>query len=363
MSSNNEDTSGTEESVVDPEFIDAYHSEFTTLGALSRRSGATVAPSYRQAQARLVFFKALYQLVPDTSSSLGTDAARESERIVSENWRALRPDTDAYLEALNELLERLKPGPISSELREIGDQFIEHSRWVHTPEARCMRDAAGVLSRHVAKWQARWNLPDAWIADACYMTLMVFQSYADEGWWFEGPLVLDFESMRARIHDGKQQPAELSRADWAAADSTPDHLAIDIPVYLDHLKYLPQEFEDGGLEDDGEISTFDPRTEDIDHATERLLASLRPRVRARLESIVAGDLKLNGAVSPIRLRSFAAFEWLVRYQVLGESRNAIAKAVGKDRAHVTREVNRAAEMIGLTLRKETGGRPRAMASN
>jgi hypothetical protein len=119
----------------------------------------------------------------------------------------------------------------------------------------------------------------------------------------------------------------------------------------------------GTIEDPGDIGTFNPRGETIEDAVKRLRPALESRLRAALAGIVHQDRVAFDGVAPVSSRTPTAFEWLVRYQVLGESKAAIARDVDRDRPHVTREVNRLARLIDLTLRAERGGRPRKRAAH
>ena len=117
-------------------------------------------------------------------------------------------------------------------------------------------------------------------------------------------------------------------------------------------------FGDASIPDDGLFATFDPRAETIDSGVERILPVLKIRLRQVLWLIAAEDIIENETYFPPSSHSAVAFEWLVRYQVLGQSKIEIARSVEKDHRHVGREINRAAELIDLTLRRERGGRPR-----
>lgn len=342
---------------INQELIDAYYDIPIKFTSISLGSGATVAPSYRRAHARLYFSKTLYKLAPETATSLATDDARRAAMLVSEKWIASRSDRNAAMDAGEDVADNLEVGPIKPHLRNRMLRAVElFDRYLNSQEVQDLKSAAAFLSRHVNDWQERWTLTDEWIADAAYLTLDVLRAYQEDGHWFEGPLVLDMESLKATAHDGKQpNPLRLLPFDLPYA---PSHEQIYIPVYLDALKHPDVVLDDGELEDDGDFGDFDPRTQTVEAAVKRLMPALEARLRRALEHIATEDQTLNGAMPPLAYRSATAFEWLVRYQVLGETKAGIARTDNKDRRHVVREINRAAALIGLTLRESKGGRPR-----
>lgn len=361
---------------VNSELIDAYYEIPLDYRSIRIGSGETVGDAYSRAFARLYFLKALYRLAPETSTTLGTADARAAARVESEIWGTLGPEIEAASNAVREAKDLLEVGPIKTPLRESMERAIQSiDKWMHTPEAEALKTAAGFLSQHVNAWQERWSLEDDWIADAAYMTLMVFQAYAAAGYWFEGPLVLDVKSLYTSTHDGKELKVSYDDRALDVKDQevaaktlfrfTPNHKLIEVPIHLDHLKHPPRVVDDGECEDDGWFGTFDPRTESIEAATTRLLESIRPRLHRALEAIAAEDRELNGALAPVQFRSPVAFEWLVQFQVLGQSRGDIARELagarrrgdpnwtgGEDhyKSNVGKRIREAAELVGLTLR-------------
>jgi thioredoxin reductase (NADPH) len=111
----------------------------------------------------------------------------------------------------------------------------------------------------------------------------------------------------------------------------------------------------------GKLEGFDARSETPDAAKRRIQMELDPLVEAAVEGKVAEDLAHGDAVVSRGIRNINAFDWLVRFQVIGLSRADIARAVaaeqGKDdpnlyRSNVGRAVRRAANLIELPLRDQ-----------
>jgi hypothetical protein len=256
-------------------------------------------------------------------------------------------------------------------MEEIPEQALEQI--TRHPLYGPVSEASAALDGAIQAWQSRHNLSARWIYTAAQETIQAAKitfDYPDPSPKLTDnlpnglPLMLDFVDRAANPHIDKQDYAMEHGIRPGAMKWGPIHKQVHIEVYLDDLKHPPILMHDeagepyGELEDDGVIGSFDPRTEDVKHATERLLEALRPRIRARLEAVEIEDRELNGALSPVRFRSPDAFEWLVRYQILGESRGAISRATGADKSQVSRAIKDAATFIGLTLRKEKPGRPK-----
>lgn len=328
-------------------------------GTVRIGGGATMPARYAQTQARRMFLGALYRIAPHVSAELLQCEPLDVRNASGEPaalWTAYtgadwnNPESAMAREAAKRVVVTFKPAAIRE---------------------------------HIRAWQERHHLEDSWIAVAAHETIMAANlsfGYPDHPevvtWLLPAglPLMLSADDIKATVHDGKVWDPFMSfdrgRAPKGSVERPletrpdglftyiPEHRQIDVPVYLDHLKHPDMVLDDGVLEDDGWLGEFDPRTQDVDDAVRRLMPALETRLRRALESIAADDRTLNGARHPITFRSAAAFEWLVRFQVLGERRAAIATAAGKGRPHVTREINRVAKLIGLTLRPEPGGRPR-----
>lgn len=175
--------------------------------------------------------------------------------------------------------------------------------------------------RYIDAWQHRYQLRDAWLHTAAELTMRRAYDLHHHGKAGDGPLVLPGAAAIANLGDD------------------PVHLLSDNPARLDGL------------------ISFNPRTETVDAAMKRLMPDLECRLREHLTAIAADDRARNDARMPKVYRTTTAFEWVVRYQVRGESRNEIACADRCDRGHVSKSVNETADAIGLALRQQTGGRP------
>lgn len=258
--------------------------------------GTTVARSVAQMKARRLFLHALWRVAPHTTEALLSGA----------------PPT-----TISDFLER----------QEIADVENDRAGFESVRLPDIMLDAARRIEHakgeHVSRWQDRFNLPDAWIARSARLTLEAANERYRRGETYDGPLVLDSSEVDASTHSDD--------------DGEPILAAL--------------------LADGDDLGSFDPRRETVNDATDRLLPELETRLRRVLQSIADDDETLNDAMKPVSLKSANAYEWLVRYQVLGRSRNQIAEEDGVDRPNVSRAVSNTAQLIGLTLREQQGGRP------
>lgn len=219
------------------------------------------------------------------------------------------------------------------------------------------------LANAIVDWQNKHALPDGWISDAAIRTIDAYDYFGffqdpppDEPLhaWDVGLCLMtqsDDGSFAGNLYHGKerQEPLTMANRNRRVLFS---HEYIDIPISIFDLRYPELVENDSGWEweDDGSLGTFDPRTETIDNAVKRMLPELERRLRHSLELHVDDDKTWNDAIPPVTYRSTKAFERLVRFQVLGESRNQIAIADGIKRQNVSTQVNETARLIGLTLR-------------
>ena len=183
------------------------------------------------------------------------------------------------------------------------------------------------------------------------------------------PLMLQDYDRYIDVHDGKEADRVRPVRAWREVLRwTPAHKTINVPVYLDDLKHPSIEVRGVRVEDEGEFGSFDPRTDTVDAAAKRLMPTLEARLRDALARIEADDRESNDAIDPLRTRKTTAFEWLARYQVLGESRRQISYSLAQEKwgqdpdwerphnpydntGYVGREIKRVADLIGLTLRE------------
>jgi hypothetical protein len=306
--------------------------EATKQPSLRRRE--TDSLSHARASGRAMFFEALYRLAPEVSGDLIR---------ATQNW-LLQGFVDALANDQND------DGVVTNEVL-----------------------ARDEMSNIVAEWQERYSLTDQWFQDVALTTLgAAFGTARKSGRWpmldVRTPLVWTFEDAKATPDDGKSRwplfhlPPDRTRP-YGATVIHPLHF-IDIPIMFSDLTYTGDE-DTGEWGDyvsftdyDSTIGTFNPRAETIDAAAKRIMLLLEGRLRRVLAELVELDRALPGAAKPVAYRGLTGFERLVRYQVLGESRNEIAAADNVSRATVTEQVNETAALIDLTLRKSRGGRPR-----
>lgn len=105
------------------------------------------------------------------------------------------------------------------------------------------------------------------------------------------------------------------------------------------------------------IVFWDPTAETRHEARQRILAVICELLDGDLETIVNAYLD-NGYQRPLEKRTTIQFEWLVRYQLLGETKRHIARTDHADPSNVMRQVNDVAALIGLELNPPKLGRPR-----
>jgi len=291
--------------------------------------GVTVSSDFVRARARMRFFWSLRELLPSSTADLVNETGLN---VVSE-WAEAMGRWAVDVLAMNE------QGILTeSSSRESNDTVQPYFR---------------ALLDHIAAWQRSLRLLDPWITRSAMFILTASRScFALTEEYYDGPLSV--RNVAVSVHDGL--------SGWSVLREDPPMrqcwkcMLKRREISIGDLKSqrVPSE---GEYPNQDVIGWFDTRTDTVTKAIERLMPKLEEHLIATLERIEQEDRAVNDAISPVTFRSPAAFDWLVRYQVLGESRNGIALADGKDRAHVTREVNRLAALIGLTLRKERGGRP------
>lgn len=287
--------------------------------------GATTTGAYARSKTRRLFLDALHNVAPHVMAALVTEEAlgliRSLDSLTAQQERDRRRlEHDWSTASSTEAKHAAFDAYLSSAARQ-----EDNPPW-------------NQLSRHIESWQRAHNLAEPWIADAARMTLWLAAQHQATGSAFDGPYALGEADLTAT-------PLDVTGVD---SDSR------GIPVSLDSLKMLDREFGGEGL-----LGFFNPRMETVDAGVERLLHSIEVRVRMLLQLHVIGDVRAGNAIpTPGEMRTNRAFEWLVRYQVLEESRNEIARMDQVDRSNVGREVKKAADLVGLEPRMETGGRPR-----
>lgn len=139
----------------------------------------------------------------------------------------------------------------------------------------------------------------------------------------------------------------------------PDYAPVLAIDFVWTLKYPAHIY--GGhdpLRDEPDFGVFDPRSESVDDAAARMLPELERRFRQTLEYMVGVDDGIEAAPTwYARLPADRHFDWLIRYQLMGESMLGIAKAEGIDRRHISRRIHGTADLIGLKLRERSPAGP------
>jgi len=307
----------------------------------------------------------------ETSDDGGNEDAGPPKRIVLGDGETVTPtyQQDAAREWFLGTVMAVAPR-VHQDLLNVENLRLAVDAYSELPKNPDTRHPAALanLEATVHAWQARHCLEESWIHDAAIATLQRAVRPLLDG-SADSLTVEQIVPSEVRLYpvtpdDSGPWTDKIIQREAEKPESfdfAPVHLWTEIPVFLDDLYLDPQHMADGVSEDDERLGTFDPRTESLESATSRLLGALRPRVRQALESILADDRELNGAVTPARLGSWQPFVWLVRYQVRKESRGAIATAVGKDKAQISKAIARTAQLVGITLRTHQPGRPKKVA--
>ena len=103
--------------------------------------------------------------------------------------------------------------------------------------------------------------------------------------------------------------------------------------------------------------TWNPLEEMLPEALTRIVASIEPIVRSELNRV--RDEYIADGYQPVHAKDDTQhFEWLARYQILGETKRDIARAEGVSERHVRRELELTARLLGIHLRPQRPGRPR-----
>lgn len=302
--------------------------------------GSTVTASYEQRHARQLFAAALHRLVPDLTDSLLT-----AEGLT------LSKQADIASAELSTYAEKVVD-------QDAADHSVSNSIEVMTAFVR----AREALDAHIHRWQDRYRLTDEWVNISARTTLAMVAQLRSEGTDVDGSVPLLVGDPQSEAHRGRTEPLStigVRNEMWVG----PRHEFVRAPLFIDDLKWPDIERNGDMIADNGFFSTFDPRTETVDKAVEHMLPVLEIRLRRALERIIWEDHIMNETKPSTTFRSAAAFEWLVRYQVRGESKRDIARVIGKSASHVPREVNRAATLVGLELRDPRLGRPRRKTAN
>lgn len=274
--------------------------------------GATVSHVYVHEQARVLFADALFRLAPETTTKFITREAVQLYKTVYDTTSSGSDD----------------------------DRRVAQIR----------------LDQHIAHWQEQYHLHDPWIKPKLLRSLVpatIFPHW--KGLRQPGPLSLSWHHVGVHGLDEEGVPFA---AGWYLPRAGGAHGPTMHTLTVGDLVQAGPE-GDGCIRDAGDIGSFDPRQQSVDDAMRILMPALEARLRNTLQAIVTEDLEQTDATRSKTLKKTTPFEWLVRFQVLMESRAAIARSLAeandKDdpdlyRSHVGREVRRVAELIEITLR-------------
>jgi hypothetical protein len=160
-------------------------------------------------------------------------------------------------------------------------------------------------------WSRRWNLDEDWCRAFAFFTLAT---------WL-------------------MDPDKRNNRDW-------NYMGINWEI--------PVEVEDFKLE----WAWHPLRTSRIE--IERLMRSLfEKEMKKHLDKTEQRFVQNSGAVRPRMKTQLAHFEWLISYQIEGESQSAISKRVNATRQTVSDGIRLTATLCNLTLRRRNpSGHPR-----
>ena len=267
-------------------------------------------------RAREGFFEVVERLAPECRESLQHNVWPAYQKTLAALAKrgAIRNRRDAFYFPLPHDHLEVVTTPWGA-----ADAFVEWYRRACESKDPAVRP----LRRALDAWVKRFNVDADWIQHAAIRSIRVWEQHpkrADEPTWYPP---------------------------WAretpGVPATRIEALVPLPLLGDLLSSLPS----------------DLRKEHIRHFTEDLdlhLAELKKQAR---------DLGLPVAVKklgmPIGVAEFQHLhvEWLVRYQVLSEAADAIAKQFKRDRRTIDEAVRGLAAQLGLRLRpRRSAGRPR-----
>lgn len=276
--------------------------------------GATVERPEAEARGRKIFTKALYDLVPESTALL----------ITSDSLRVERDYKAAHAPALH----AASSDPALANL----PYSLDVLESVSAPFAAAVAEKWAVIE----KWQYRFRLYDDWLAELAWRTMHTAWEMEESGLKYRGPLGLGSLSWVVSQY-------ELDDC-IEGREVVFEHGNPVYPLFVDDLKVSPNE---------SGFDMYDPDAESVKAATDRLLQTLRPRVRRALEQIVSEHRESTDALLPVRKATSTAFEWLVRYQVMNKTMPAIAAEAGVSTQSVSDAIHEARDLVGLTLRERS----------
>jgi hypothetical protein len=280
--------------------------------------GEIVPISYAREAARQVFAEALHRLVPVSSTELLT----------------------------SEMLATMRIALLAKSSQEERNEALDTVKW------------------HARRWEQKYHLDgveNPWVRMRAIQTLVMATIYHAYGFPYTGPIAL--ANAKVTLYHNPNDNAYPMLRRLGLVPSTQIVQQPHRPVSLNHLWRRGIDRGNGNDIDDGVIGIFDSRSETVEDAVKRLMPDVESRLQHALDTIAADDRRRYSGIESVRRESNTAFDWLVRFQVLGQSRRAIAIAEGLDRSHVGREVNKTTDLVGLRLRDPPVGRPRKPRSN
>lgn len=161
------------------------------------------------------------------------------------------------------------------------------------------------LIRHVRAWQERYGLNAPWITEMALITIS------------------EHVQGRASRESGFPWCPMPGGLEVAYGDGMPG-LSLEWPIFLDMVDQWDYETE--------------PR------------AIVKARILARVEAELERQMDQLQDVRLAKPANQRHLQWLVRYQVQGQSMNAIAADEGKDRTTIRDGLRTAAELLEITLR-------------
>ncbi len=171
-----------------------------------------------------------------------------------------------------------------------------------------------------------------------------------------GPLAIDAMMAFAtafgiwRKTGGRRHPQRVLVARHASVHQR------ETPVSLPTYKPLDLELNDPVT--GRTFACWDPLTERWDDAERRILEEFAECLRTAMISRQLECSELPILDDTPKKRSSRHFDWLVRFQMLGESRSQIAVRYGVARPQLGQAIAQTAELVGLELRPQPGGRPK-----
>jgi hypothetical protein len=271
--------------------------------------GETTSRRFAAERSRRLFLDAMHRLVPEVTRDLTTDRGCEATRRCAKAMDELRATKQAREQALS---------PMSG-----FDEYVETlDPYLTSPAHDAFGRASDDMGKHIERWQQRFHLSgrssDRWLKGAAEATLWIAHYYREDGTTYEGPLLLGYQDVNVPLHEEEEVAPDPSQSSLPGLKR---HEIFPAGLWIDDLRI--HDFANGH---DGPFGNYDPRKEKVEDAAKRLLPDLDIRLRTLLKTVAYMDLKDNDALKATTLRTTKKFEWLVRYQVMNQSKVEIATA-------------------------------------